>query len=129
MCLTHIPGADEDGDHVWLVLVGMFVLHQLQQLAKRLPLLICTYINTLFGIFITFPSLKEKYQRRVKNHITRGVSMETEFIEDICMRVCGTDANTVGVLCLIMNIQIKVEMWSYFLVSLNTNVYPIIMFE
>lgn len=38
-CLTHIPGAYEDGNHVRLILVGMFVLHQLQQLTKRLPLL------------------------------------------------------------------------------------------
>lgn len=38
-CLTHIPGAYEEGNHVGLVLVGMFVLHQLQQLTKCLPLL------------------------------------------------------------------------------------------
>lgn len=38
--LTHVPGADEDGDHVRLVLVGMFVLHQLQQLAEGFPLLL-----------------------------------------------------------------------------------------
>lgn len=38
--LTHVPGADEDGDHVRLVLVGMFVLHQLQQLAESFPLLL-----------------------------------------------------------------------------------------
>lgn len=29
MSLTHIPGSYEDGDHVWLILIGMFVLHQL----------------------------------------------------------------------------------------------------
>ena len=46
LCLTHIPGTDEDGNHVWLVLVGMFVLHQLQQLTKCLPLLKKTHTQT-----------------------------------------------------------------------------------
>lgn len=37
--LTHVPGAYEDGDHVGLVLLGVLVLHELQQLAEGLPLL------------------------------------------------------------------------------------------
>lgn len=37
--LTHVPGAYEDGDHVGLILLGVFVLHELQQLAEGLPLL------------------------------------------------------------------------------------------
>ena len=37
--LTHVPGAYEDGDHVGLVLLGVLILHELQQLAEGLPLL------------------------------------------------------------------------------------------
>lgn len=39
LCLTHIPGANEDRDHVGLILLGVLVLHELQQLAEGLPLL------------------------------------------------------------------------------------------
>lgn len=47
VCLTHIPSAYENGNHVWLILVGMFVLHQLQQLAKCFPLLKHTHTHQL----------------------------------------------------------------------------------
>lgn len=36
---THVPGADEDGDHVRLWLLGVLVLHLLQQLAETFSLL------------------------------------------------------------------------------------------
>lgn len=125
MCLTHIPGAYEDGYHVRLILVGMFILHQLQQLAKSLPLLICTNTHIHTGILIEFSSLKEKYHCRVEHYIKGSVSMDTELIEDICMSVCGTSANTVS---MIMNIQIEMEMQEYFPVCLNANVCATVMF-
>lgn len=37
--LTHVPGAYEDRDHVWLILLGMLVLHELQKLAEGFSLL------------------------------------------------------------------------------------------
>lgn len=37
--LTHVPCANKDGDHVWLILVGMPVFHQLQKLAEGFALL------------------------------------------------------------------------------------------
>lgn len=37
--LTHVPGAYEDRDHVRLILLGMLVLHELQELAEGFSLL------------------------------------------------------------------------------------------
>lgn len=36
---THVPGADEDGDHVGLRLLGVLVLHLLEKLAEAFSLL------------------------------------------------------------------------------------------
>lgn len=36
---THVPGADEDGDHVGLRLLRVLVLHLLQELAEAFSLL------------------------------------------------------------------------------------------
>lgn len=36
---THIPGTDEDGDHVWLRLLRVLILHLLEKLAKAFSLL------------------------------------------------------------------------------------------
>lgn len=43
--LTHVPGAYEDGDHVGLVLLGVLVLHELQELAEGLTLLQGTAVS------------------------------------------------------------------------------------
>lgn len=62
MNLTHIPRAYEDGDHVWLILIGMLVLHQLQQLAKSFTFLFYIYIQTYTYVqrdtIWAFPNLK-----------------------------------------------------------------------
>lgn len=36
---THVPGANEDGDHVWFRLLRMFILHLLEKLAEAFSLL------------------------------------------------------------------------------------------
>ena len=43
--LTHVPGAYEDGDHVGLVLLGVLVLHELQELAEGFTLLQGTAVS------------------------------------------------------------------------------------